>query len=721
MVPDTEDKLYIVLLSIHGLVRSKELELGRDADTGGQVQYVVELLKALSEHERVGRVDLFTRQIFDPKIDNSYNVPLEKVTDKANIVRLPCGPRRYLYKESLWPYLSQFIDNLLRYLFQLKTLPSIIHGHYADAGYVGSEVARILEVPFFFTGHSLGREKNKRLLDNGYSQDNIERKYNFAKRIEAEEIALETAVRVITSTTQEKNEQYSSYHFNKPENKIVIPPGVDVSRFSHPKGNMTNFPYFFEISRFLESPKKPMIIAISRADERKNILALVKAFGENNQLRDYANLVIVAGNRESISTLEKGARNVMTDLLLAIDLYDLHGSVAYPKHHTPEDIPDIYRLAAKSRGVFINPALTEPFGLTLIEAAASGLPVVATNDGGPREIISFCKNGKLIDPLDTDEMGKTLLSILKNQKNWKKYSKEGIKGVAKYFTWEGHVRRYIQEIVRVIKKQKKSARLRKMDRKLVEKDILLITDIDNTLIGERDALNRFIEHLKDDYKDKALGIATGRHLESTMDILKKWKVPVPNILITAVGTEIYYGPNYVLDTSWENHINYRWEPDLIYEVMEDFQGVKLQERINQRKFKISYNIDPDVIVTKKAVVKFLREKRLSVKVVLSQGAFLDILPIRASKGLAVRFLSMKWGIEMDKIYIAGDSGNDEDMLRGQTKGIVVGNYSPEIEHLRKDNNIYFAESEYADGIIEGLHYYEELDSKVQQELIDGQT
>ena len=52
--------------------------------------------------------------------------------------------------------------------------------------------------------------------------------------------------------------------------------------------------------------------------------------------------------------------------------------------------------------MFINPALTEPFGLTLLEAAASGLPIVATNDGGPRDIIANCQNGLLIDPLDAE-------------------------------------------------------------------------------------------------------------------------------------------------------------------------------------------------------------------------------------------------------------------------------------------------------------------------------
>ena len=90
-----------------------------------------------------------------------------------------------------------------------------------------------------------------------------------------------------------------------------------------------------------------------------------------------------------------------TDRFAAADLY---GKVAYPKHHRPDDVSLLYRLAALSRGIFVNPALTEPFGLTLIEAAASGLPIVATEDGGPQDIIGHCHNGLLIDPLDSEAM-----------------------------------------------------------------------------------------------------------------------------------------------------------------------------------------------------------------------------------------------------------------------------------------------------------------------------
>ena len=79
--------------------------------------------------------------------------------------------------------------------------------------------------------------------------------------------------------------------------------------------------------------------------------------------------------------------------------------------------------------------------------------------------------------------------------------------------------------------------------------------------------------------------------------------------------------------------------------------------------------------------------------------------MRASTGLAIRYLAMKWGIDAEHLLVAGDSGNDEEMLSGNTLGVVVGNYSPELERLRGSERIYFAEREYAWGVLEGMEHY----------------
>ncbi|MCW8888661.1 MAG: glycosyltransferase, partial [Gammaproteobacteria bacterium] len=404
-------EIYIVLISVHGLIRGHDLELGRDADTGGQTKYVLELARELGSHADVAKVDLLTRTIVDPQVSGDYALHIEPLSDKSRIVRIECGDYRYIPKEELWGSLDNFADNALAYIHSQDQVPHIIHSHYADAGYVGTKLSHQLSIPLIHTGHSLGRSKRKRLIASGLKRKVIEERYNISRRIEAEEETLSVAERVITSTRQEIEQQYGMYDYYQPDQMRVIPPGTDLEQFYPPESNEPDTPIFKELSRFLKDPLKPVILALSRPDPRKNIVTLIEAYGESKELRQKANLVIIAGNRDDIHEMDSGSQDVMKEILLAIDLYDLYGKVAYPKHHKPKDVSLLYRLAALSKGVFINPALTEPFGLTLIEAAACGLPIIATEDGGPVDIIENCKNGYLIDPLDKQLMSDTLIKL----------------------------------------------------------------------------------------------------------------------------------------------------------------------------------------------------------------------------------------------------------------------------------------------------------------------
>ncbi len=451
MMRDGEPEgLYILMMSIHGLVRAHDIELGRDADTGGQITYVIEMAKSLADDPRVARVDLLTRQIEGPGVDPTYAAPYEPIADKAQIIRIPCGPRRYLYKENLWPHLDEFVQYAHCHVRMVGRPPDVVHGHYADAGYAGSQLARELRVPFIFTGHSLGRVKKQRLLDKGLKEDALEKRFKFTRRFQAEEDALAAANLIVTSTTQEMNDQYSSYDNFRTRNMRVIPPGVDLDRFRPPKKSDPEPPIKSELSRFLKDPDKPMILCLARPDERKNFHTLIEAYGRDQELQDLANLVLIAGTRESIAGLKPPERRILQDIVYLIDEYDLYGKVAYPKQHRPEDVPELYRLGSRSKGVFVNPALTEPFGLTLIEAAASGLPVVATRDGGPLDIIAQCHNGLLIDPLDPDHIATNLKKVLSERQAWRLRAANGVVRSNNLYTWRKHVDTYIEQVERIL-------------------------------------------------------------------------------------------------------------------------------------------------------------------------------------------------------------------------------------------------------------------------------
>jgi sucrose-phosphate synthase len=140
--------------------------------------------------------------------------------------------------------------------------------------------------------------------------------------------------------------------------------------------------------------------------------------------------------------------------------------------------------------------------------------------------------------------------------------------------------------------------------------------------------------------------------------------------------------------------------------MSDLPGMKLQESSSQGPYKISFDVDPETMPSIEKLRRLLRESRLQVNIVLSHGAYLDVLPVRASKGMALRYFATRWGIPLDRCLVAGDSGNDEEMLTGNTLGVVVGNHDPELEKLRGDPWIYFAEGHYAKAIIEAIKHYD---------------
>ncbi|HSH96741.1 MAG: HAD-IIB family hydrolase [Methylophilaceae bacterium] len=711
--PKSEHPIYILMISLHGLIRGKDLELGRDADTGGQITYVVELAKHLAEHPDVEKVDLLTRLIEDDAVTADYAIPEEELGNGARIVRLPFGPKRYIRKELLWPHLNQAVDKCLHFLKQQGRLPDLIHTHYADAGYVGQQLSLLLGIPLVHTGHSLGRAKRERLIASGRKLHAIEKQFNFEQRISTEESILEHASLVVTSTRQEIEEQYGQYTNVADTRFSVISPGTNTSRFSPPGRKKIASSAQQAVDKFLAEPEKPMIFAISRPETRKNLKGLIEAYGNSPQLQVVANLLIVAGVRNDIRELEETQQSVMNDVLLDIDLYDLWGKVALPKYIPQEDVPELYRLVARRKGIFVNSAFTEPFGLTLIEAAASGLPIVAPDDGGPRDIVANCRNGVLTNTLESGEIAQALLQVLQDKKQWRLFSKNGVNGVYRHYSWPAHVKKYLKEIRRVLNKDKK--RLRRQQASILNSErtsiplaqMALISDIDNTLLGDKVSLDKVTDWIAEHQKDVAFGVATGRSIESTVNVLNKHRVKIPDVMITSVGAEIYYGKKLVPDIGWSAHIRHLWRRDSLADAFLRFPDIRLQPDNTQREFKLSYFAKPGQIPPLSEIYDYLHSLKLHANLIYSHEEFLDVLPIRASKGHAIRYLAYKWDLPLKSFLVAGDSGNDIEMLAGDTLAIVVGNHSAELDILKNQEQIYFSQAHYAAGILEGIEHYDD--------------
>ena len=215
--------------------------------------------------------------------------------------------------------------------------------------------------------------------------------------------------------------------------------------------------------------------------------------------------------------------------------------------------------------------------------------------------------------------------------------------------------------------------------------------------------------LKDNRKTIGFGVATGRFIDSAKAYLKKFGVHSPDVIIASVGSEIYYGKNLHYGRGWSTHISARWDRKKIVDLLADISFLTYQEEETQRRFKISYNMRPGKDRLAMIHDRLLRNK-CRCSIIYSHDKFLDILPFRASKGKAIRYLSYKWEIPLGNFLVCGDSGNDEEMLRGEPLAVVVGNYSPELKPLKGLRNVYFARAEYAGGILEGIRNYNFIDT-----------
>ncbi len=488
----------IVLVSIHGWF-GQEGVLGRP-DTGGQVVYVLDQARSLEKQlqediklaglEGLGvepKVIILSRLIANSD-GTRCNERLEKVhgTDNAWILRVPFrefNPKMtqdWISRFEIWPYLETYaIDAEKELLAEFQGRPDFIVGNYTDGNLVAFLLARRMNVTQCNVAHAL--EKSKYLFSNLYWQD-LEEKYHFSLQFTADLIAMNAANFVISSTYQEivgtpdSIGQYESYKcFTMPElyhvvdgielfspKFNVVPPGVNETVY---------FPYTREEDRIpdarqrleellftledpsqvygtLDDPSKRPIFSMARLDRIKNLTGLVESFGKSEALQERCNLIIVAGKLRVEDSTDNEEKDEIVKLYRLLEQYDLNGKFRWLGVRLAKgDSGEIYRVIADHQGVFVQPALFEAFGLTILEAMISGVPTFGTQFGGPLEIIQDKKNGFLINPTQQEEMAQKILDFVskcdQNPSYWEEIAHQGIERVYSTYTWKIHTTRLL--------------------------------------------------------------------------------------------------------------------------------------------------------------------------------------------------------------------------------------------------------------------------------------
>ena len=692
--------MFIMHIALQGCLRAHDVEYGITADTGGHIRYLLELAQASARDHAVERIDIVTRAFDTDFSEGNYRQACEYLNPKVRIVRLPTPDPHYRTKEALWDQLPAFTTALIDYIDALERAPDMIHAHYADAAQVAAEVKQRRGLPFVFTAHSLGLPKRQCVARSGGDvSTETAGSRALERRIGFENTALQQADLVIASSRDEAEIQYADYPAYEPGRIRVIRPASDLQVFEKAQSTVR---VRRMLQRFLVDPDKPALLAIARPVTRKNLASLIRAYGESPALQERANLVILAGGRQSLDALEPEIADNLREMLHLIDHYDLYGRVAYPKQHSMADVPAVYAWARERRGLFANVAFNEPFGLTLLEAAAAGLPVIATDSGGPNDIIEQCHNGVLVNPCSTNAIAEAALALFEDSERWQACQTNGREAIT-LFDWPRHVDYYHRLLARMRDPQP----ARRGRTAPCQRDALLACDIDGTLVG----CPKSVQDFNGWYAGQAhmvFGVATGRSFHSALQILEQTGIDWPDFVVSSVGAEIHRlaadGVTYRRDVHWQAYIAEGWSRQAIVDALTTVPELVAQSPLEQREHKISYlcEADTDMAPRLQAV---LAAQGLAARVTHSHGRCVDVLPERASKGAAVAWLADRYAVNRERVYVAGDSGNDVEMLKALPCAIIVANYCDGLIDASGLAHAYLARASHARGVIEGVEHF----------------
>jgi len=393
--------------------------LGRigDPDTGGQCVYERELARALAGSAPDVAVDVFTRW-YGSKLRE------ERIADRAIVYRIPCGGDEFIRKEDLGPYLPEFVANAQAKARELGAQYDLVHGHYWDGGIAGLALARAYGTPFVFTSHSLGKVKQRDLPDEAL--------YHYATRVPAETEAMSQAQLVIALSAVEEGYIRDLYGLAAARVSIV-PGGVDTTFFS-PRGD----PQALREELGMASADEALVLALGRLDPRKGFPYLVAAAPEVIQRVEAvgrkARFFISAGGGEPLTEEESAERQRIVAGIAASgrpDCFTLVSKLDLSR------VPEYYSAA----DVFVAPSPYEPFGLVVIEAMACGAPVIATNQGGPPEIISEGQDGYLVHPSDTALLAERITALLLDDALRAQFRRRAREKAVSVYSWEAIARR----------------------------------------------------------------------------------------------------------------------------------------------------------------------------------------------------------------------------------------------------------------------------------------
>ncbi len=339
-------------------------------DSGGMNIYVLEMAKRLAA--RGVQVDVFTRH-HDP-----LDPQVVMLAPGARLIHLPAGPPS-LDKADVYELLPQFSSQMRRFCVANRLSYDLVSTHYWLSGLVGMRLASEWGVPHTTSFHTMAEMKRRgrpeeREVDQRDSSEN----------------AIAKAAESVVAWTEHEKRAVVEYCGIDPSKVIVIPPGVDLSRF-RPLSQAQSRDY-------LGYGDEKNILFVGRLEPLKGLDNLIRAVASIDHPEPIT-LSVVGGDENSQEKTR--LQTLVTQLQLA-------QSVRFVGAVSQDDLPIHYN----SADVCVLPSHYESFGLAALEAAACGRPVVASEVGGLPTIVDSGTTGFLVPPKRIDVMAERLCELL---------------------------------------------------------------------------------------------------------------------------------------------------------------------------------------------------------------------------------------------------------------------------------------------------------------------
>lgn len=228
----------------------------------------------------------------------------------------------------------------------------------------------------------------------------------------------------------------------------------------------------------------------------------------------------------------------------------------------------------------------------------------------------------------------------------------------------------------------------------------LVSDIDGTLTGDSAGLAALRGWLADQAGRVGFGVASGRSPELIAEAVREFGLPEPQLSIASVGSEIITSDPGFPD--WPGPLLDSWRPDELRAVLAQVDGIEPQPPAGQGQHKLGYWGPAEAADRARLAVA---AAGLEANLLHSAGRFLDVLPAGVSKGSAVRFVARWLDVPLSRIVVAGDTGNDRELLLCGARAVMVANHTEELAELKHADAVYTASQPHALGVLEGLRHY----------------